>query len=104
LPSQAGRSATRAFAPEVVVEDGFLRTHYGLFIRGFAGEEATRCARAELWESEHSRLPGKPRCSTATSRAARPQSTRHSLPDTIGIFGAPSVPAGGRIWRGAAFG
>jgi len=103
LPSQGGRSATRAFAPEVVVEDDFLRTHYGLFIRDFAGEEATRCARAELWESEHSRLPGKPRCSTATSRAVRPPSTRHSPLDTSGIFEVSSVPAGNWILCFAIF-
>jgi hypothetical protein len=103
LSNQAGRGTARAFAPEVVVEDDFLRAHCGPFIRGFAGEEATRCARAELRESEHSRLAGKPRCSTATSRAARPQSIRHNLRGTIGIFGVSSVPAGGRIWRGAAF-
>jgi hypothetical protein len=56
LPSQAGRSATRAFAPEVVVEDDFLRAHCGLFIRDFAGEEATRCAKFDLREDEHSRF------------------------------------------------
>jgi hypothetical protein len=81
-----------------------LRAHCGLFIRDFAGEEATRCAKFDLREDEHSRLSDRPRCSTATNRAGRPQSTRHNSPGTSGIFEVPSVPAGERIWRGAVFG